>query len=74
VGYFGPGELPVFDAKFFDIPKGTRENAALNDLLKVIESEGPAPTTEQSDAALGSFRDRLRKIVHGEAVSDSTMF
>jgi hypothetical protein len=66
--------LPVFDAKFFDIPKGTRENAALNDLLKVIESEGPAPTTGQSDEALGKFRNRLREIVHGEAVSDSTMF
>ena len=74
VGYFGPGELPVFDAKFFDIPKGTRENAALDDLLHVIESEGPAPKEDQSEEALGQFRDRLREIVHGEAVSDSTMF
>jgi hypothetical protein len=74
VGYFGPGELPVFDAKFFDIPQGTRENAALDDLLKVIDSEGPAPKAGQSNEALGKFRDRLREIVHGEAVSDSTMF
>ncbi len=74
VGYFGPGDLPVFDAKFFDIPKGTRENAALDDLLKVVETEDATPQPPESDDALLKFRDRLRDIVHGEAVSDSTMF
>jgi hypothetical protein len=74
VGYFGPGQLPVFDAKFFDIPKGTRENAALDEIIKVVETEDPATPRPESDEALLKFRNRLRQIVHGEAVSDSTMF
>lgn len=57
-----------------DIPKGTRENTALNDLIKVIETEDPSQQGPESDEALCKFHDRLREIIHGEAVSDSTMF
>ena len=74
MGYFGPGELPVFDAKFFDIPKGTRENAALDVLIHDIEKEGENGQSSATDETLHKFRDRLREIVHGENVSDSTMF
>lgn len=74
VGYFGPGELPIFDAKFFDIPKGTRENAALDVILDGIKKKGPDTTDSVSDETLHQFRDRLHQIVHGGNVSDSTMF
>jgi hypothetical protein len=74
VGYFGPGELPVFNAEFFNIPQGTRENAALDDLLKVVATARAAQEHPETDEALLKFRDRIQKIVHGEQVSDSTMF
>ena len=74
VGYFGPGELPIFDAKFFDIPKGTRENAALEVILDEIKAKGPDSQDDVQDEMLYQFRDRLRQIVHGGNVSDSTMF
>jgi ferredoxin len=72
-GYFGPGELPTFDADFFKIPSGTRENAALEELLEHIESKNDGLDKEKDDEVLFNFRNRLRVILHGE-VSDSTMF
>ncbi len=72
-GYFGPGELPTFDADFFKIPSGTRENAALEELLEHIESRNDGLGKEKDDEVLLNFRDRLRVIIHGE-VSASTMF
>ena len=72
-GYFGPGELPTFDADFFKIPQGTREGAALDELIEHIESSNDGLDRAEDDTALFNFRDRLRVIIHGE-VSDSTMF
>ena len=63
MGYFGPGELPVFDANFFDIPKGTREHAALDTLIKVIETADGTSPKPASDEVLFTFRDRLQKII-----------
>ena len=73
-GYFGPGELPILNAQFFDIPRGTRENAALDGLIKVLAAEDSTSERPESDQVLHAFRDRLRKIIRGESVSDSTMF
>jgi len=72
-GYFGPGELPTFDASFFKIPNGTRENAALETLMEYIGTQPDGVDKESDEKALFDFRDRLRVILHGE-VSDSTMF
>ena len=72
-GYFGPGELPTFDASFFKIPNGTRENAALETLMDYIGTQPDGVDKESDEKALFDFRDRLRVILHGE-VSDSTMF
>ncbi|NQW24517.1 MAG: hypothetical protein HQ475_13865 [SAR202 cluster bacterium] len=72
-GYFGPGELPTFDASLFKIPSGTRENAALDELMNYIETKKDGGKSEEDDKVLFNFRDRLRFILHGE-VSDSTMF
>jgi hypothetical protein len=73
-GYFGPGELPVFKAEFFDIPRGTREQAALDSLVKVLSSENANADKAASEEVLKAFGNRLRSIVKGEAISDSTMF
>ncbi|MGE3536855.1 MAG: hypothetical protein AB7N91_05365 [Candidatus Tectimicrobiota bacterium] len=73
-GYFGPGELPVFNAEFFDIPRGTREQAALDSYLKVLTNEESGHAAEDNEAILRAFQHRLRSIVKGEAISDSTMF
>ena len=72
-GYFGPGELPTFDANFFKIPNGTRENAALEELVEYIGTQPDGVDKASDEKALFDFRDRLRVILHGE-VSDSTMF
>ncbi len=74
-GYFGPGELPTFNASFFKIPQGTRENAALDDLIEYLETRrGDELTRPEDEKALFNFRDRLRTIISGEAITDSTMF
>tara|TARA_B100000029_G_scaffold121586_1_gene115033 strand:- start:3176 stop:4456 length:1281 start_codon:yes stop_codon:yes gene_type:complete len=72
-GYFGPGELPTFDASFFKIPNGTRENAALEELMEHMANNNDGLDPEKDNEALFNFRNRLRYILHGE-VSDSTMF
>ena len=72
-GYFGPGELPTFDADFFKIPTGTREAAALDELVEHIKNNNDGLDQGDDDKALFDFRERLRFIIHGE-VSDSTMF
>lgn len=73
-GYFGPGELPTFDANFFKIPAGTREAAALDEFIEEVKANRGPLDTPADDATLLKFRDRIREIVLGEAVSDSTMF
>ena len=72
-GYFGPGELRTFDASFFKIPNGTRENAALEELIDYIDNKNDGLDKDMDDQALFDFRDRLRVIRNGE-VSDSTVF
>ena len=73
-GYFGPGELPTFNTEFFDIPKGTREDATMDEYIRVIEQENHSLKKPEDDQALFAFRDRLREVIKGEGVSDSTMF
>ena len=53
---------------------GTRENAALEDLIEYLETRRGDLTTPEADRKLFDFRDRLKAIVSGEAITDSTMF
>ena len=73
-GYFGPGELPTFNAEFFKIPNGTPENAALEDLIDYIKDSSDDLDQPEGQEKLFDFRDRLKAIVSAESVSDSTMF
>ncbi len=72
-GYFGPGELPTFDASFFKIPTGTRESATLDEFIEYLK-ENHGKDEEEDDKVLFNFRYRMQHIVSGESVSDSTMF
>ena len=73
-GYFGPGELPTFNNEFFDIPKGSRENAALDEYIRTLESrDGDLDRPEDSEK-LFKLRARLMEIRAGDGVKDSTMF
>ena len=39
-GYFGPGELPKFERKFFDFPQGTREEWLFEEFKAKLEADG----------------------------------
>ena len=39
-GYFGPGELPHFDAEFFHVPQGRLEEWAIQQLRERIQRDG----------------------------------
>ena len=70
-----PANLPTFNAEFFKIPSGTRENAALEDFIEYLETRrGEDMNKPEDEKELFNFRDRLRAIVSGEAITDSTMF
>ena len=73
-GYFGPGELPTFNAEFFKIPTGTREAAALDEFIGYIKENKDLLDRPENDQALFDFRDRMREIIAGDSVSDRTMF
>ena len=48
-GYFGPGELPVFDRGFFDMPHGTIEDYAFEQFKENAKSAGGEVTEEMVD-------------------------
>ena len=45
-GYFGPGELPVFDRGFFDMPQGSIEDHAFDNFKKQAAAAGGTITEE----------------------------
>ncbi len=45
-GYFGPGELPVFDRGFFDMPQGSIEDHAFDTFKKQAAAAGGTITEE----------------------------
>ena len=61
MGYFGPGELPTFDSKFFHIPEGYGDQYALEELKAKIEAgEGP-----EGDKVWQEFRTKLSEFLKG---------
>ena len=48
-GYFGPGEMPVFDASFFDMPHGSSEDWALEQLRRHYAEAGNTLTDEMME-------------------------
>ncbi len=65
-GYFGPGELPRFDADFFHVPEGTASEYLLKDLTEKMSS-GEVPQGTDGDEVFSEFRSRLEDAVKGPA-------
>ena len=57
-GYFGPGELPHFDADFWEIPHGTRDEWLFEQFKEKVQKEG-APDPEE----VQKFAVRLKTVL-----------
>ena len=57
-GYFGPGELPAFDAEFFHIPKGTIENHLMEQFKEQLQ-EIDSVDSPEGEAAFEEFKAGL---------------
>ncbi len=57
-GYFGPGELPTFDADFFHMPHGTAEEHVL-DQFKEKFSEVESIDSPEGEALFEAFKTKL---------------
>jgi len=65
-GYFGPSELPVFDRKFFDMPRGRSEDWVLIEFRdKLMEATG------EEDSDHDQMWDEFRKKVEGSIAKRS---
>ncbi len=62
-GYFGPGEMPVFDPGFFNMPKGSLEDWALETLKHKAEASGGRITDEM----VQEFKTALTRALSGKA-------
>ena len=61
-GYFGPGEMPIFDPNFFDIPYGSSEEWSLEKLKQKFTAAG----NEFPDEIIEEFKKELVKAVTAE--------
>jgi hypothetical protein len=57
-GYFGPGELPMFDRAFFEIPHGRKEEWLFDQFKERLMTEG-VPSQEE----LVEFAERVKGIM-----------
>ena len=58
MGYFGPGELPRFQANFFQMPHGKAEDAVFQELKEEIKA-GNVPDGPEGMAILRGFKKRV---------------
>ena len=58
MGYFGPGELPRFQANFFQMPHGKAEDAVFQELKEEIKA-GNVPDGPEGLAILRGFKKRV---------------
>jgi len=64
-GYFGPGELPSFDRKFFDIPHGTKEEWLFEQFKRKLDENSDTPEDTEE------FVDNLKSILSEKSGFDS---
>ena len=64
-GYFGPGEMPVFDRDFFDMPTGSIEDFAFDKFKEKVNNAGEV--TEEAMAELTKHMNRGQRQVHDNA-------
>ena len=76
-GYFGPGEMPVFDRDFFDMPTGTMEQFAFEKFKAESESKGEvsgemlAELKDVMDRARGLEMDVRSRLAEGDTDVDA---
>ncbi len=64
MGYFGPGDLPRFDADFFHIPEGYADQHLLDGLKAKIQA-GEVPEGPEGEKVWAEFRASLQTVVKG---------
>lgn len=62
LGYFGPGQLPQFDAEFFHIPDGTADQALMTEFKEKMSS-GDVQEGADEDKIFLEFAAKLRGII-----------
>ena len=70
-GYFGPGELPHFEAESFHFPHGRSEDVLFEEFKEKLKREG-IPDTPEGDEELQEFKQKVKKIV-SEPASEMMM-
>ena len=60
-GYFGPGEMPVFDRNFFEMPTGSIEDHAF-DLFKKKALDAGEVTEENTQELVKHINRGLRQV------------
>jgi ferredoxin len=68
-GYFGPGELPVFNQGFFDMPSGTIEDNAFAQFKEKAKAAGEITEAMVSDLNREMHR-ALREVYNTAATED----
>ena len=61
-GYFGPGEMPVFDRGFFDMPRGTASEWAFDSFKQKAVAAGGVVTAE----LMAEFKQDMFEAIRGE--------
>jgi len=61
-GYFGPGELPSFDAEIFRIPHGRSEDVLFEEFKEKLKTVG-IPDTPEGVAELREFKHKVAGII-----------
>ena len=61
-GYFGPGEMPVFDRGFFEMPHGNASEWAFDNFKQKAVAAGGVV----SDELLAEFKQELSEAIRGE--------
>ena len=62
MGYFGPGEMPQFQANFFKMPHGKAEDLVFDELKEKIKA-GLVPESPEGTAVLRDFKKRVASYV-----------
>jgi len=72
-GYFGPGELPVFDRGFFDMPMGTIEDHAFQEFKDQAKASGGEVTEEMVDHLKSEIGRAMGQQYDAIAMLDQTL-
>src|SRR5262249_59513172 len=67
-GYFGPGQLPQFNAQFFNMPHGKAEDWLMIEFRQKLETLSPEERAHDGDLWT-AFRQRVEASLSGQSAS-----